>query len=65
METHTMTSNTSSAKGRTGALPHSTKSVLSGSKAPGKAHDVNALVDAMWNGTVFGPYLVPLSRRAE
>ena len=60
-----MTSNTSSAKNRTVALPQFNKSAMTGSKAPAKAHDVNALVDAMWNGTVFGPYLVSLSRRAE
>jgi len=65
METRTMTSNTSSAKNRTVALPQLNKSVLTGSKAPAKTHDVSALVDAMWNGTVFGPYLVPLSRRVE
>ncbi len=60
-----MTSNTSSAKSRTVALPQFNKNAMAGSKAPAKAHDVKALVDAMWNGTVFGPYLVPLSRRAE
>ncbi len=60
-----MTSNTSSAKNRTVALPQFTKTPLTGSKAPAKSHDVNALVDAMWNGIVFGPYLVPLSRRVE
>ena len=60
-----MTSNTSSAKSRTVALPQFTKSAMTGSKAPANAHDVKELVDAMWNGTVFGPYLVPLSRRAE
>ena len=59
-----MTSNTSPAKSRVAALPHLNQSVLAGSKAPVKGHDVTALVDAMWNGTVFGPYLVPLSRRA-
>ena len=60
-----MTSNTTSAKSRTVALPQFTKSAMTGSKAPATAHDVKELVDAMWNGTVFGPYLVPLSRRAE
>ena len=60
-----MTSNTSSAKNRTVALPQFTKSAMTGSKTPVKSSDVNALVDAMWNGTVFGPYLVSLSRRAE
>ena len=60
-----MTSTTASAKSRTVALPQFTKSAVTGSKTPVKGHDVNALVDAMWNGTVFGPYLVPLSRRAE
>ena len=64
MET-TMTANTSSAKGRTVALPQFSKSALTGAKTPVKSQDVNALVDAMWNGTVFGPYLVPLSRRVE
>jgi hypothetical protein len=63
METQTMTSNTSSAKSRTVALPQFSKSALTGGKAPAKT--VDELVDAMWNGTVFGPYLVPLSRRAE
>jgi hypothetical protein len=65
METHMMTSNTSSAKSRTVALPQFTKNAMTGAKTPAKSQDVNALVDAMWNGTVFGPYLVPLSRRAE
>ncbi len=65
METSTMTSNTSSAKSRTVALPQFTKGGIASGKAPAKSHDVNALVDAMWNGTVFGPYLVPLSRRVE
>ena len=60
-----MTSTTTSAKSRTVALPQINKGTLTGSKAPVKGHDVNALVDAMWNGMVFGPYLVPLSRRAE
>jgi len=60
-----MTSNTSSAKNRTVALPQFNKSAMTGSKTPVKSSDVNALVDAMWNGTVFGPYLVSLSRRAE
>jgi hypothetical protein len=60
-----MTSNTSSAQSRTVALPQIAKSAMTGGKAPVKAHDVKELVDAMWNGTVFGPYLVPLSRRAE
>ena len=60
-----MTSNTSSARSRTVALPQFTKSALTGCKTPCKGKDVNALVDAMWNGTVFGPYLVPLSRRVE
>ena len=65
METHMMTSNTSSAKSRTVALPQFTKNAMTSAKTPAKSQDVNALVDAMWNGTVFGPYLVPLSRRAE
>ncbi len=60
-----MTSNTSSAKSRTVALPQINKNAATGSKTPVKGHDVNALVDGMWNGIVFGPYLVPLSRRAE
>jgi len=47
------------------ALPQFNKSAMTGSKTPVKSSDVNALVDAMWNGTVFGPYLVSLSRRAE
>jgi hypothetical protein len=61
----TMTSNTSSAKSRTVALPQFSKSALTGAKTPVQSPDVNAMVEAMWNGTVFGPYLVPLSRRAE
>jgi hypothetical protein len=60
-----MTSNTTSAKSRTVALPQINKNALAGSKAPAKSHDVNALVDAMWNGTLYGPYLIPLSRRVE
>jgi hypothetical protein len=65
METSTMTSNTASAKSRTVALPQFTKNAMPGGKTPAKSSEVNALVDAMWNGMVFGPYLVPLSRRAE
>jgi hypothetical protein len=38
---------------------------MTGAKNCAKCHDVSELVDAMWNGTVFGPYLVPLSRRVE
>ena len=53
------------AKNRTVALPHVTKSAVTGGRVPAKTHDVAELVDAMWNGTVFGPYLVPLSRRPE
>ena len=60
-----MTSNTNSAKSRTVPCRSSSTSAMPGSQAPGQGHDVNALVDAMWNGTVFGPYLVPLSRRVE
>jgi hypothetical protein len=63
METSTMTPTPGTAKSRTVALPN--KSTLTGAKGAAKNHDVAALVDAMWNGTVFGPYLVPLSRRAE
>jgi hypothetical protein len=63
METSTMTPTPGTAKSRTVALPH--KSTLTGSKGAAKSHDVAALVDAMWNGTAFGPYLVTLSRRAE
>ncbi len=65
METTTMNSNTSSAKSRTVALPQFNKSTLTGSKVPAKTHDVTALVDGMWNGMTFAPYLVPLSRRVE
>jgi hypothetical protein len=61
----TMTSTTNTAKNHTVALPHVSKSSLTGGKSPVKAHDIAALVDAMWNGTAFGPYLIPLSRRAE
>lgn len=53
------------AKNRTVALPHVSKSAVTGGRVPAKPHDVAEIVDAMWNGTVFGPYLVPLSRRAE
>ncbi len=53
------------AKNRTAALPHVGKNAVTGGRAPAKPHDVTELVDAMWNGTVFGPYLIPLSRRAE
>ena len=60
-----MTANTDSAKNRTVALPNLNKSALAGSKAIAKNADVTAMVDAMWNGMVFGPYLIPLSRRAE
>ena len=60
-----MTSNTSSAQSRTVALPQIAKSAMTGGKVPAKTHDVKELVDGMWNGMVFGPYLVPLSRRVE
>ncbi len=60
-----MTANTSSAKSRTAALPKFPTSALTGGKTPVKGHDVDELVDAIWNGTMFGPYLVSLSRRVE
>jgi hypothetical protein len=63
METSTMTTTPGTAKNRTVALPN--KSALTGAKGAAKGHDVAAIVDAMWNGTAFGPYLIPLSRRAE
>ncbi len=59
-----MTPSTTAPKGRT-HLPTANKSVMTGAKNCAKCHDVNELVDAMWNGMVFGPYLVPLSRRVE
>ncbi len=60
-----MTNTTTSAKNRTVALPTLSKSAQTDGKNAAKNPDVAALVDAMWNGAVFGPYLVPLSRRAE
>jgi hypothetical protein len=65
METSTMTPTPGTAKNRTVALPHFTKTALTGAKGAAKGHDVAAIVEAMWNGTAFGPYLIPLSRRAE
>jgi hypothetical protein len=64
METTLMTTSPTAPKGRPN-LPTATKSAMTGAKNCTKGHDVNALVDAMWNGTVFGPYLVPLSRRVD
>lgn len=60
-----MTPTTDSAKNRTVALPKLNPGALTGAKGTARNRDVTALVDAMWNGTVFGPYVVPLSRRVE
>ena len=61
----TMTPTTSSAKTRTAALPNISKGSVPGRPGFSKTTGAALSIDGAWDGIVFGPYLVPLSRRVE
>jgi len=60
-----MRSTNNTAKTRTASLPLINKSILPARQDPAEAGDVALLVDDILNGMIFGPYLVPVSRRVE
>jgi hypothetical protein len=59
-----MTAHPETAKSRTVALPNVNKG-LTDRQSSAKGLNVAAMVENVWNGVAFGPYLVPLSRRVE
>ena len=59
-----MTPNTNH-KTRTAALPKINKNLLTGGQGTGKSGATSESHDSAWNGMIFGPYLVPLTRRVE
>jgi hypothetical protein len=60
-----MTNITSSQKNRTSTSPLVNKGYLQTRQSPAESSDIALLVDNIVNGMIFGPYLVPVSRRAE
>ena len=52
-------------KTRTAALPKIHKNLLNGVQVAAKSGSGSESSDSAWNGIVFGPYLVPLTRRVE
>jgi hypothetical protein len=60
-----MSKTNTNAKTRTASLPVINKSFLPAQQDRSESSDVALLVDDIVNGMIFGPYLVPVSRRVE
>ncbi len=60
-----MTTTTVSAKTRTASLPNMSKCSRPARQGFAKTSGATDSIEGAWDGIVFGPYVVPLSRRVE